>query len=703
MDLEHLESISHINYNTPLPRPIEAALFFDLVKIRRFVDDAANLAMRASSDIASPTLTNVNSGIPSIPSSLIASGPGHVCKLSPERKLHMRRQAGQKLARAYRLNEIACSSAVMQRVEPLEEVSSLVLQRSPTDADAKYVQVFHEKVSTREAALAVSLQPLTDIIEHHPGEPELLRTRAITHLYKDDFDAALFDLTHALSAAAFIRKSRESSQQNSHAGDAQPTARRRPHDIILSDKDQPSSLEAQLYFQRATVYFTRACNHALEGIPTPPTNHNGSPDPDNETSRKQAEARKLVKTYAKRAIKDYLAFISTLHYSPNLPVKTAKEFYDRVSLIMHGARSSRAIDSHSWAESHTVYALSDLFSAVPVTNLPPYPAPDVPKHDLQASKQLRDATNTCEWVTYHPLLIDSLHCLLMSHCLAQTSAKEIQRHAYMVARLVRLSDGAPIFGGNRSIARGDWAEILYTTKNWLQMSGSWDKLCEPAPLPCFEDGPCKHGCHRRHTQALKASPAAKRAAAAAAIVRGDTFDAAAEEEKRRKAQVREQAILSTLQDEHIPEDTSSLRGLVEAQKKRAQRDKVQVSNQPSNGTPTTRIPLGPGTTVKAASAPVDAPIDPDIADLMNNQAVPLVNLDQLDALKARWAEQSKDQPSLEFITTERAYALVRWIREAPIVTGMTKRKKRTKKTAEGAEGACTKVDDASEGVEKLKI
>ncbi|KAL7913236.1 hypothetical protein GGI35DRAFT_467944 [Trichoderma velutinum] len=725
MPFELLETLANINYNTPLPRPIDAASFFDLVKVRRLVDEATNLAVRAASDIASPTLTNVNGGFPSISSAMGSHGlgaPGHGGKLSRERKFRMREQASQKLGRAYRLDEIACSVATMQGASPLEDVGSLVLQRSPKDSDAKYVHFFHEKIPSRKMAESTSLQPLTDIIEDRPGEPEVLRTRATVKIFKEDFDGAISDLTHALSISQFIRRSHSSSQEDAQVGETQRTARRRPHDIILSEKDQPSSLEAQLYFQRASVYLTMASEHILDSIPTPSSGQdneqpvaaeadNGdaatevsgksSPDPDKESARKQVEARKLVKTFAKRAIKDCLSFISNFHYSPNLPVKVAKEFNDRVNLVAHGMRSSRAIDSSSWTESHTVYPLSDLFRSVPPTDLPPYPSQAVVKHDSHQSPSQPSSTDatTCEWVTYHPLLTDALHSLLLAHCLAQTSTKEIQRHAYMVARLVRLADGYPIFQANRSPARADWAEVIHRTENWLSLSSSWDTLCTPAPLPIYDDEPCSHHtCIHSHNHAHKAVVSAGRAAsAAAALINGTSTDAAGEEERRRRELIREQAILDALDDERVT-DEASFRAAIEAHEKRAQRNDAVFSGKPSNGTTTTPKP-SPGTSIspngpngtngtdKTKHVYMAKEVKEDAADI--------------DILSRRWsADDGKDYP----LMTERASAIARWVQEAPVVTGTaTKRKKRTKKTGTAAEGASMRVDEAGEGLEKLEI
>ncbi|PNP51579.1 hypothetical protein THARTR1_07835 [Trichoderma harzianum] len=726
MPFELLETLANINYNSPLPRPIDAASFFDLVKVRRLVDEATNLAVRAASDIASPTLTNVNGGFPSISSAMSSQGlgpPVHGGKLSRERKFRMREQASQKLGRAYRLDEIACSVATMQGASPLEDVGSLVLQRSPEDSDAKYVHFFHEKIPSRKMAESTSLQPLTDIIEDRPGEPEVLRTRATVKIFKEDFDGAIFDLTHALSISQFGRRSHGSSQEETQVGETQRTARRRPHDIILSEKDQPSSFEAQLYFQRASVYLTMASDHILDSIPTPPsTRANGqpmaseaddgdagaeasgksSPEPTREGTRKQAEARKLVKTYAKRAIKDCLSFISTLHYSPNLPAKAAKEFNDRVNLVAHGMRSSRAIDSSSWTESHTVYSLADLFRSVPPSDLPPFPAQAVVKHDSYQSPSERlsmKAAAVCECVTYHPLLTDALHSLLLAHCLAQTSAKEIQRHAYMVARLVRLADGYPIFQANRSPARADWAEVIHRTDNWLSLGSSWDTLCSPAPLPIYDDELCcgHHSCIHSHNHVHTAVISAGRAAsAAAALINGMSPDAAGEEEKRRRELIREQAILDALDDERVTNE-ASFRAAIEAHEKRAQRNDAGSSGRSSNGTTTTPKP-SPGTS-----------ISPNGPDAMNGtdktKRVSVAEEDKEDAtdtdLLSRHssADDGRDYP----IMTDRAGAIARWVQEAPVVTGTAKRKKRPRKTGAAAEGTHTRVDEAGEGLEKLEI
>ncbi|KAJ0319600.1 hypothetical protein Brms1b_003757 [Colletotrichum noveboracense] len=352
MPIEILETIANINYNTPRPRPIDPAVFFDLLKIRRLVDEATTLAVRAASDIASPTLANLHGGLNS--HTALGYG-GHGAKLSRERKFRMREQASQKLAHAYRLDEIACSVATMQGASTLEEIGSLVLQRSKEDPDAKYVHFFHEKIPSRQLAECTSLQPLDDIISARPTEGEALRTRATVRIFKDEYEGAAQDLSSALQVHRFHQPlHRPPSSQDLQLA----SGSRRPPDVILTEEQQPSSLETQLLFQRAGVYLTMACQHVVDGLPeaaaSPRTGSSkeasrdaspggeGPPDQppeptatEREAGRQRLEKRKIVKTYAKRALRDYLAYLSKFEYTPDLPLRVTREFTEKVNLAAH--------------------------------------------------------------------------------------------------------------------------------------------------------------------------------------------------------------------------------------------------------------------------------------------------------------------------------------------------------------------------------
>ncbi|KAF6806983.1 hypothetical protein CSOJ01_08487 [Colletotrichum sojae] len=669
MPIEILETIANINYNAPRPRPIDPAVFFDLLKIRRLVDEATHLAVRAATGTASPTLSNVHGGLNGHMSSLgFGVGGGHGTKLSKERIFRMREQASQKLSRAFRLDEIACSVATMQGASTLEEIGSLVLQRNRDDPDAKYVHFFHEKIPSRQLAECTSLRPLEEIIAAWPTEGEPLRTMATVKIFKEDYEGAAHDLTRALQ---LFRHHPPAHQPPSPSQELQlATGARRSPDVILTEEQQPSSLETQLLFQRASVYLTIACQHVVDGLPGHPANGapaqaNGAdrdsgsgegaapdqpPEPtaaEKEAAHRRLEKRKLVKTYAKKALRDYMAYLSKFEYTPDLPLKLARELTDKVNLAAQGSRNPRVPDSGA-APTYNIYALSDLFAAVPPADIPPYPSQEVAHYTgaVQSSNY--------ESITYHPLLTDALHSLLLCHCLVQTSTKELLRHAYMVARLARLADGYPIFQASRSPARADWIEVLRRGENWIQMSASWEQLCAPAPVPHVDSWMPHQG--RAHPSSSKG---AALAAAAAAITRDvNTLPDVGESEEHRKERIRQRAIMESLDDDRVV-DEASLHAAVTARQKRAEEDYEYLQS----------LKQGSGSKTEPG---------------VQGQPSPSMR---------RWSvDDGREYP----ILTERAAAIARWILEAPPVSlGTAKRKKKPGPKKDKANGGA---DAATAGV-----
>ncbi|KAI0442973.1 hypothetical protein F4803DRAFT_338695 [Xylaria telfairii] len=646
LPVEVLETLANANYYMPLPRPVDPAVFYDLVKIRQLVDGATDLAVRAANGVASSALSNSLAGGAAHHMQALGLGFGNTggAKLSPERRFRMREQATQKLSRAYHLDEIASSVATMQSTSTLENVAGLVLQRAPHDPDANYVHFFHEKIPSRQLAECTDLRVLDMIIGQRPSDCEPLRTRAIVRTFKEDFEGAAQDLTTALSVCRLNRPHKpygeESMQLERRAG-------RRRDNPILEEKDQPSSTEVQLLFQRAGCYLTLACDHvgfALAGQPAKPanntngvrsTNGNGStegeglpqstttqPGGDQAPTKKQLESRKTVRLYAKRALRDYMEYLKNFHYSPDLPIEVSDDFSRQVNQATHRSKryyvQSRLAsqDPNSPTGSsvgHTVYALATLFTATPPTDLPPYPSVDI-VHAASASNAAIAVETTSEVVTYHPLLTDALHSLLLCHTLVQTSTKELQRHAHMVARLARLADGYPVFQASRSPARADWIEVLRRAENWIELRSSWEALCAPAPLPI--------------------PPSANNMSAVAAGIGALSIAgpvSPTETDEQRQERMRHQAIIEALEDERV-NDEASFKAAILARQKRAEADQVQAIGSTA-------------TSPNTSSAP------------------------------KRWAvDDGREYP----ILTERAEAVARWIREAPAVsgTGSGKRKKK---------------------------
>ncbi|KAI9782926.1 MAG: hypothetical protein M1839_004401 [Geoglossum umbratile] len=554
---EVLESLAQSNYFAPRPHPIDPAVFYDLVKIRRLVEEATTLAVRATSGVTSSYLNNslnasnglLGGGGAAALGLGLGGGGGGNSRLSKERKHRMRELATQKLSRAYHLDEIAASVATMQSASTLEEVAKLVLQRSSNDSDAKYVHFFHEKIPSRMLAKCTSLQPLDDVIADRPSEAAPLRTRAVTRMFKEDYAGAAKDLTEALAVCRFkqgphrprdpegrlINKAIDYLGRSGRAGDWRA-------DMKLTEEEQPSSLEEQLLFHRAGVSLATAIQYVDDALSLPVQDALESVvsktvalDIDKTTALETAtgaaeataqaaelrpgNARKIVKTNAKRALKDYIKFLSFFEYTPGLPPEATEEFIRAVDIAIKGntreadvlksgnliemARTAKASIKSSLQDGTErtfpnlplpdIYPVSILFSAAPPPNLPPYPSTDIsvfkkplkpvpPSPSSSPAAALLAAQDCHESITYHPLLTDALHSLLLCHCLLQTSSKELLRHAHMVARLARVCDGYPIFLAARSPARADWMEVVRRSGNWVGLNNSWENLCTPSPL-----------------------------------------------------------------------------------------------------------------------------------------------------------------------------------------------------------------------------
>ncbi|KAK8044307.1 hypothetical protein PG993_004331 [Apiospora rasikravindrae] len=651
LPLEVLETLANANYYMPRPRPVDPAVFYDLVKIRQLVDNATDLAVRAANGITtSPKTSSLAGGAAHQMAALgLGFGQGGM-KLSPERRHKLREQATQKLSKAYRIDEIASSVATMQSTSTLENVAALVMQRSPNDPDANYVNFFHEKIPSRQLAECTDLHTLDAIINQRPADCEPLRTRAIVRMFKGDFEGAARDLTSALNVFRLHQPSHKPVYENKQLERKNGRRRELPS---LDERDQPSSTEVQILFQRAGCYLTLACDHVEPSLPqsvgetTPRDSVSEAESPDatgntngagehttpdasassHEPTEKESRNMKSVRLYAKRALRDYMAYLEPLHYSPDMPIELSDDFTRQVNQANNRGRRYRGQNlaqdpgtPTDGLEPHKVYRLHELFSATPPADLPPYPSTD-----LVMTSSPETLPSTTEMVTYHPLLTDALHSLLLCHALIQTSSKELQRHAHMVARLARLADGYPVFQASRSPARADWIEVLRRAENWIELSTSWEFLCAPAPLPT--------------QMPLDGYVSAATANANALALTGGKSSAEAEEEERKKV-MQHKAIVEALEDERV-HDEASFKAAILARQRRAEAD---LANANTNAAAATN---GNGNSVSS-------PVVPS---------------------QKRWAvDDGREYP----ILTERAEAVARWVREAPAGAGVTttKRKKR---------------------------
>lgn len=287
----------------PIPPPIDPGVFRSVTTIRRLIDEASELAVRASSGMSAAALGSIRGGggpnIHTSPWALAQSlgmnplgdpGGGRNVAMSAMRIHRLRALAVQKLAAAYRADEIASSVMVMQGGSIFEDIAERVLKVDPNDADAKYVHFFHEKIPSRQLAESTTTAVLDELIKAYPQRLELYRTRGIVRTFRDEYSAAVKDFTHALKETRALRKARSFHRNGSHApqnnkgkgdkrkrddkkksngqappngtseadggGDTSEAETPPVHPSVLPDAPEP--IEPQLLFLRAAAYLQNA-------------------------------------------------------------------------------------------------------------------------------------------------------------------------------------------------------------------------------------------------------------------------------------------------------------------------------------------------------------------------------------------------------------------------------------------------------------
>ncbi|KAJ3853932.1 hypothetical protein EV368DRAFT_37856 [Lentinula lateritia] len=211
---------------TAPPPPIDPGVLKNVTSIRRLIDEAAELSVRASSglsaaELSSPGVFGGMSGYAFNGSTWAAAqtlginplggNGGRNVAMSAMRIHRLRALAVQKLAQAYKADEIASSVMVMQGGSVFDDVADKVLKVDPNDADAKYVHFFHEKIPSRlvlQLAESTTTQILDELIAANPQRLEFFRTRGVVHCFRDEYTQAIKDFTHALKEARAVRRAK---------------------------------------------------------------------------------------------------------------------------------------------------------------------------------------------------------------------------------------------------------------------------------------------------------------------------------------------------------------------------------------------------------------------------------------------------------------------------------------------------------------
>src|SRR5690349_3615158 len=73
-----------------------------------------------------------------------------------------------------------------------------VLKKTPNNPSALYVHHFHEKIPSRQLSTNTTTSVLSSLISLHPAVPEYYRTRAMTHLFREEYNLAIRDFKMAI-------------------------------------------------------------------------------------------------------------------------------------------------------------------------------------------------------------------------------------------------------------------------------------------------------------------------------------------------------------------------------------------------------------------------------------------------------------------------------------------------------------------------
>ena len=253
-----LSNFPSSTFGRAIPPPIDPGVFRSVTSIRRLIDEAAELSVRATSGLSATalgSLRGVSSGggnghwaaAQSLGLNPMADNPGgRNVTMSPMRVHRLRALAVQKLAQAYKADEIASSVMVMQGGSVFDNVAEKVLkvgERSrvaprmsletednairPQRPRCEICPFFPRKdpfpvrpdhtrpflphlylARHRQLAEFTTTQVLDDLIAAHPQRLEFYRTRGFVHCFRDEYQQAIKDFTFALKEARAVRKVR---------------------------------------------------------------------------------------------------------------------------------------------------------------------------------------------------------------------------------------------------------------------------------------------------------------------------------------------------------------------------------------------------------------------------------------------------------------------------------------------------------------
>ncbi|CAG8500595.1 18056_t:CDS:2 [Rhizophagus irregularis] len=454
LPLELLESLYVINNeNVSTPPLIDPIIFGNLISIRRLVDEAADLSVRAAAGI-----------------STTGGGPTR-SSMSHTRQHRMRELAVNKLALAYRIDEIATAVVTMQSASAIDEVASKVLKKNPTNLDALYVNFFHEKIpSSRMLSQSTSTDVLDQIISTSPTIPEFYRTRGVVKCFKEEFTGALRDFKMAL---AHVKHRKRVNNVLLGKKSTLPL-----HNHHGNDDDECTGTESQLYFLRAACYLQYAISlidkaiQKVDGVERKEgegselrlvavkkgtaSNH-GSYSKLEEYRKELLPIMNQVQNLAKRSVRNYTHFLSFYPnslppFSPMNDETASKGSTPVTSRDSSPARSFKEKEDNGCCSSSSSNGHND---HQPNTKF----FERTRKFTEKVTGVSSDNGNTWYAIAINYVLIGDIHTGAMWH--SRTS----EMHECI--------DGYPVFLPARSMAQADYMEVLERIKKSITSNSSY--------------------------------------------------------------------------------------------------------------------------------------------------------------------------------------------------------------------------------------
>ncbi|KAJ3093954.1 hypothetical protein HDU97_008784, partial [Phlyctochytrium planicorne] len=491
---ELFQSLIDIN-NSTKPHPIDVTVFRNLLYIRKLVDEAADLAIRAMSSAPGPNFQGSHNGHQH------DRGFGRVSHLRQNR---LRELAVAKLALAYRIDEIATSVLAMQSASALDEIASKVLKKNSSNMDALYVHFFHEKIPSRMLAESTTTAVIDRLIENQPGVPAYYRTRAMIHGFREDYPLALKDFKTAISMV---------KRRQQHVGNA-----------------DDSCCENQLVFLRGACYHQYALSLMEKAIQTVNKKHSYNSNKPASGKGKRNEIPFAAIDYnpefsaeymaaldkssgqvvqlIRKSVRDYCTFLAAypeamppfphppstdtpVSGSPPLtPVKANPELQMQIASIVslpdfvkllpartHGytlpslqndepPSNSNVMSSNAAAIANSAAVNSASANSNAVVNVTAITAQNGVMAEQHTGKHnccpgcLRDLPNVADKAsTYHPLLVEAWFVIGINYLLLGEWQTAVLWHERIV-QMQNLIEGYPVFLPARSMGQADYIEIL---------------------------------------------------------------------------------------------------------------------------------------------------------------------------------------------------------------------------------------------------